>query len=196
MAKDTDQYFSVTEVISPYIDTTWFRPEHAERGKQVHKICHLYLTSKWVPALPKLTEGYIHSYIDWFSQYSPNAVYAEEEIMDKDLRVFGHPDFIGTINGLSGTGILDWKTSKSAYDHWAIQLAGYKILAERNLGVSISWVATLRLRKNGNTALFNDWTPDVNKATDLFLKAVDLYKYFYQKKYNNSNAKHTTPPQQ
>jgi len=175
---ETDMYPHVTEIISPYVDTRWFLPEHKERGRLIHNVCNIYFETKWIPPYEEKFQFYIDSYIRWFEIFTPEKIAGETEMYDHELKFKGIPDFVGKIKGSDEIGIIDWKTSQQTYKHWILQLAAYKHLVEHTLKLKIKWIATLRLKKDGSNALFNDWSDREYKATTLFLNALELYKYF------------------
>jgi len=172
-------YPSVTEVLSTYIDKRWYSPASAEFGTQIHYSCKDILngdlsyeneTNIYAPS--------IKSFIEWIKITDPIPFTLEEKIINHKLPLSGRPDFIGTITGRDGYGIIDWKTSVSTQKWWPLQLSAYKYLADKYYEITIEWIATLRIRKKGGKALFNDYTPIYKQSLKKFLRAYSLHMGF------------------
>lgn len=134
---------SVTQVltIAGAIDTQWFTPESAERGRLVHTITEEY--DRGEPFhIPEHVEGYVYAYFSFINTCKPEYESIEEEVQCDVRNVAGRIDRI--CSRLFGRrAILDIKTGEPSAWH-AKQLAGYNLIR----GELIPRY-TLHLRKDG-----------------------------------------------
>jgi len=179
---------SVTEILSSHIDKRWYSPGSAEFGSHVHSTCANIMghrhTATYVPDEDEFAPC-IKSFIEWMDITAPTPFVLEEKIINHKLPLCGTPDFIGEIKGRDGYGIIDWKTSISAQKWWPLQLAAYKHLANNYYDIAIEWIATLRIRKKGGRALFNDYTPIYEQSLKEFLRAHSLHMAYYMQQNTN-----------
>ena len=59
---------SVTEILSPFVDTKWFKNEDAYRGNYVHNALRNHCLGVWMPSHPEEYKGYIESGISWIQE--------------------------------------------------------------------------------------------------------------------------------
>lgn len=172
---------SVTTVLQPWTDFSMIKPEvlnaACERGTEIHGDCGAYALGNWYP-LPKAYSGYRKSFRSWFDNMVEKVIGVEMELVSKIFGFLGHPDIICELKDGSGVIIVDYKTPISLQKTWRLQLAGYKILAEEVLGITVDRLACLRLKKDGGYPIFSE-TPSDEIAIDMsaFLNALGIYKY-------------------
>lgn len=129
--EDTHQYFkddlelpSVTTILKEIgcIDTTWFRPEHAERGKHIHKMIELYENDEldWGSAEEYLP--YLEKWIEFKGENEVEVQQTEVITYHPEFMYAGTIDWIGEVNGRPA--IIDFKSGQSLWWHKA-QLCMY-----------------------------------------------------------------------
>ena len=119
---------SVTEVLSPWIDTRWFPAESRDRGSAVHEALAAYLQGKpaFLIQLPPAWRGYFDSGRRWIDQHVKEVLVVEQRLVDERWRFCGQMDLIALLC-LDNT-LIDWKTGPPALWH-RLQIAGYRHLA-------------------------------------------------------------------
>jgi len=166
----------VTEVISPYIDKTWFTDESRERGQIIHSACACFARGLWSPPMPTEYEGFFISFEKWFSTFVKNVLLVEKTLTDSEMGFHGTPDIIVTmIDGV--VTIPDYKTGAKTKT-WAVQMAAYKHLAIKN-GYPVERVGTLKLHPDGTMASFDSYE-DSLAAFAAFHGALIAHQYFNQ----------------
>lgn len=170
----------VSEIVSPYEDTTWYDDFSRERGNVVHRAIKAICKGLWVPSL-KIHQGYVDSFHEWFDDMVEQVILVDPDkpLISRNFGFKGTPDFIGKIKS-RGLSIPDWKTSASASKTmkkiWKLRLAGYKILAEENEFGPIESCFILMLDADGGRAKVVAEGELIDQA--FFLRALDLYRYF------------------
>lgn len=172
---------SISDIISPFEDTRWFKKEHSVRGDIVHGWVCADLMGLFTPDIPEAYNGYIQSYL----AFKPHIV--EVLILEKRLvseRGFcGKPDIIALLDDTydNKVAVLDWKTSVAAYKTWQAKIGGYSILAKEN-DLPCEVGATVRLRKEPVQTKGFFPLVDLHKAPDMheneidFLSALRVYQ--------------------
>lgn len=145
---------SVTEILKDLglIDTTFFAPEHAERGARVHEATVFWdETGMDDDTLPEEWAGYLSAWKKFREETGFVPSHIEQAFGTEDTisieRYAGTVDRIGkthTINPL----ILDIKTGPPQPWH-RLQLAAYAILVKRELNIPIWDMWGVHLRKDG-----------------------------------------------
>ncbi len=144
---------SVTQIIKPYIDTRWFTQAHADRGTEVHNWASCYLRSLPYPIDQRL-KGYCDSASRWIDKYVDEILFVEQRMRDDDLGFCGQQDLGCTIKGDPDTMVMvDWKTAQATAKWWALQDAGYRVLAGWHDDQTKHRGLTIRLRADGKKAL-------------------------------------------
>ncbi len=176
-----DRLPSVTEVLSPHSDFSNVPADilgaAQERGDAIHQLCALYAQGLFIEEVPEQYAGYFQSFCLWFDQFVEKTVLVEEELRDEDRGYIGHPDFIGRLKGDSGLILVDWKTARALSKGWRLQVAGYKLLAEKN-GYPISRVASLRPQKDGKIAKFQGYTRSLAYDASIFLAELSVWRFY------------------
>jgi len=169
------ELLSVTQVISNFIDTSFFTPESREIGSSAHSLLYSELENKENIDYEKyLVAGlFLDSFKLWNNIAMPSPIFLEKRLLDNSLVISGQPDFIGTMVGQDGIGIIDYKTSTSFQKHWNIQVCAYAYLAVIN-GINISWGGSLRIKKDGSMPIFNQVFFDIKSR--VFVNNFDKFK--------------------
>jgi len=172
-------YMSVTEVLYHGEKTFFYTQESAKRGTDVHNICEescqricgltrernisrsdiIHQTKQYVYESNDLKDeqpetNYMNSFFRWAEITNPVPHLSEKRLFYDKKKITGKPDFVGYMNGQPGIGVIDWKTSAAFNPLWRCQICMYAFLLKTN-GIPINWGASVRLRRDGKTALFN-----------------------------------------
>jgi hypothetical protein len=155
-----------------YIDNTWFRPHHAERGHVVHR-----LTSEFdlgaiedVDRVLNVHKGYLIGYAAAMAILRPEILKIEEASVHPRYRFGGRPDRIVKIGGRRGT--LEIK-SGGEMAHHAIQTALQAMLDEDESGIParFAWRGSVYLKPNGRYRVVEHRdASDVAKAEEIARK--------------------------
>jgi len=162
---------SVTQILQNegLIDTYFFEPEHARKGRELHEITELVdkgLTS--IDGLPADYIPYIEAYISFLRISGVKILQSEKRLYHELLGFAGTLDRYVSINGHEA--IIDIKTGVKAKWH-PVQLAGYKILADTNNAK----MYCLYLEKTGKFKLV-EYKDDI-KYKNIFMSALNIYKF-------------------
>ena len=149
--EETHQYYlgklelpSVTRILGAVglIDTRWFKPEHAARGKAIHAV--LQYVDKgildWGTVDPAIY-GWIEAYMLFLEEHKPVYTGIEKKTYHQDRL------YAGIIDRLTATGLDDIKTGAEAPWH-QLQLTAYEDAEKSQDGISRECCA-LYLRENG-----------------------------------------------
>lgn len=176
---------SVTQILAPISKVLYENIEiatlrnKAKIGSKVHKVIELY--SKF-GLLPSKDED--ETILAYFNQYLEFNKSIESIIFENEFKGFYSNDkmlFAGTIDNIRMVGnslvLIDYKTVANPNETLlALQLYGYKLIAEQTLGIVINEFKGLCLRKD-SYELF-DLTKNVNdlKTKELFEKLYELWE--------------------
>lgn len=174
--RNIDDYIRVTEILRPFSGVDMIDPTVLEnaciRGTAVHEACTAVLHGL-PPYLENTTwEGYVASFMQWLPKSpctTPDRFFCDE------LMITGECDGIYEDNGT--TVLFDLKTSANESKTWALQGSAYAYLARKH-GIDIKRIEFIKLDKNGKAPRVYEYKENM----ELFLKCVDVYKYFYSKK--------------
>lgn len=176
-----------SDVLSPFVDASWFTETDRERGLVVHKACNAFLRGLFIPALGTRA-GYFKSFTDWADSMIKEVLYAEgwdhrdgvwtwHGPLISKLGFTGTPDFIGLLTGEKDLSIVDWKTSVSIQKVWQLQVSGaYRIAAEDNGYKPIGRCLSLRLDKDGGQAKVKEYGSLMDVA--FFCKHLDVWRFW------------------
>jgi predicted RecB family nuclease len=173
---------SVTQILAPHSDFSQV-PAHLlgpaqDRGDAVHELCALYANRLWIQEVPVKIDGYFQSFKAWFDQAVEEVILVEAELRDEDRAFCGHPDLIARLRGDTGLSLIDYKTAKPLSKGWRLQLAGYKLLAEKN-GYPITRVASLRPQQDGRVAKFQEYSRTLAYDFNIFLAELAVWRFFH-----------------
>lgn len=174
---------SVTTVLSPFADFSRVRPEvlehAAQRGTKVHALCEAYAQGLWIPRIDEECAGYFDSFKRWFDATVVEVLAQEVELVDEQKGYMGHPDMICRIKGDNDAVMIDLKTPAAQSPAWRLQLAAYWRLGTL-AGYPITRSGSLRLKKDGSRAIFNEYTGSHAHDLNVFLNCLAAWKYFNQ----------------
>ena len=172
---------SVTRVLSPFIQTQWFKEEHCLRGNYVHNELNNHLMGIWTPTAPEEYQGYIESGKRYIDENIKDVLSVEDgnktRMVDTVNRYSGQPDLIATLKINPQPGIVDWKTSIAFSVVWNGQCSAYWNLAKLNGWPDAGWGAAVRLRKSGKMAIAN-FIQNLNLELQYFLNANAAYRRY------------------
>ena len=140
---------SVTQILKDVglIDTTFFSPEHAERGTRIHEATVFWdETGMDDDTLPEEWTGYLSAWKKFREEtgFVPSHI---EQAFCSDQGYAGTVDRIGKTHKINPL-LLDIKTGPSQPWH-RLQLAAYALLVKRELNIPIWDMWGVHLRKDG-----------------------------------------------
>ena len=173
---------SVTQVLSPFADFSMIPADVLERsclrGTAVHDACATIARGLPVMNLTPETAGYVDSYRRWYDLMVDEVLMVETRLVDLDFGFNGAPDLV--IRAKNQEIILvDNKTPVQLIKSWRLQCAAYCALVSKN-GIVPARSGSLRLHPDGGIARMDFY--DNNQGDfNLFLQALNLYRYFNRK---------------
>jgi len=153
-----------------------------EIGTEVHLQIDQYIKSKGIEFARfshEKVENCFKAFIDWLSLNKIEFIETEKTLVNTKYGFAGTCDAIAIINGTKY--LVDWKTSKSIYPEYALQLAAYRLTEGNNLNVAI-----LRLDKETGEYEFKDMTKHIEKKEQAFLSLLDFYYREKKRKLKNN----------
>ena len=151
--------------------------EHASaRGTEVHAAIAAYELGFFPPTLPEEIQGYFDSFRTWFDKYVDHVFFVEEELVDEELGIVGHPD-VGLRMRHGRNLIIDYKTPASDSKTWGPQVAAYRHLAEKNRPEKYVGCMALQPKKDGGTARAYTYQRS-GEMFQIYLSALNCYRYF------------------
>jgi hypothetical protein len=148
-----------------------------DRGNAFHEFAAAYAAKLWIPEVPETIFGFCVSFTKWFDKFVVETLAVEQRLHHPTLYYEGTPDWIGVVKGDTGLTLIDWKTPLFASKSWRLQLAAYKMLAEKN-GFAIARVASLQPRRDGKPAKFIDYPRSLTRDMAFFMRVLDVWRYF------------------
>jgi len=170
-------YYTVTQIISPYANFSGIRPSvleaAAERGTAVHEACAAIALGLF-PVMTDEIRPYIDSFMQWFNLMVEDTLLVEERLVDTSLGYSGQIDLL--CHTSEGLILIDLKTPVAKAKGWRVQLAAYERLCLVN-GYHPDKIGSLRLSREGKMARMDYYE---GGPTDFkyFLEGLDLYRYF------------------
>jgi hypothetical protein len=137
-----------------FVDKTWFRPEHADRGHAVHAAC-LYLIQgdlDWGTVHPDIlprVKGF-EEFWRGMQPLIPVVLLAEKPLYSTVYQFAGTPDLV--IETRVGVKVIDIKTGKAGLAA-KLQTAAQSVLVEERLGVKVGERYALELPEEGGYRL-------------------------------------------
>lgn len=176
---------SVTQILSPISKTIYEEINiqtlmaKAYLGSKVHKLIERHL--KYNFAKPSdLTEDYFEQYLLFEENLAKNY---KVENLHNEFKGFYKSDnmtFAGTIDNIRKIGdeiwLIDWKTVANPIDLLlALQLYGYKLIAEQRLNIKIDRVGAVIINKSSNMLIDLTNNINTNEIKNLFIILYKLY---------------------
>ena len=167
------EMISVTQALSPFSDLSSVRPDvleaAAERGTAVHRACLAYVLGAWAPVDAEYA-GYLESFKRWYDATITHYLSVEQEYASAEYVFCGHPDLVAEIG--PAIVVVDIKTPAQRGRLWGAQIAAYMHLTGAARG------GTLRLKRDGSRAIFDEYTGDARRDFAAFLSALNAYRNF------------------
>jgi hypothetical protein len=167
---------SVTEILKPWGPDFSQVPNieyYQDRGDRLHNLCTGHALGIWVVPEEDI-EGYFNSFRRWFDLVD-EVFLAETRLTSNTWGFTGRPDLVVRFNNDPRLIVADLKSPLAYHKVWALQTSGYKILFEENFpGLEIERWGSLRLRKDGGVAIFNEATQEDVRA---FIAATIIHKH-------------------
>lgn len=117
-----DNWPSVTQVIRPWLDfsgvDSYVLEAAAERGQEVHRLCHLYAKGLWIDEVKPECAGYLTSFQSWYETYVEQTWLVEKRLFCKIHGFHGEPDLVVTLKGDAKPSLWDLKTSRVSAPAW------------------------------------------------------------------------------
>ena len=176
-----DEYPSVTQVMKPYINTDFFKPEHAERGTIVHAACLCDIQDLWHPPLKPEYQGYFDSWKRWADNMIVKVILVETRLYDHDWGLKGKPDLAAVLKGDTMASLTDLKTSQAEQRSWKLQIAAYRHLLRKDKGISTHRGMCVRLKSDGSGCLVDEYARDYRQDLNVFTGILNAHKYFYRR---------------
>lgn len=174
-------YIRVSDVVGMYKNYTDIDPNvlanAADRGTRVHAYCEAYATNQFVESYDEDCAGYMASFIPWFDENVAEVIECETRINEPVTMLSGMYDMIVRLKGREGLTLIDFKTPVKACPTWELQLAAYGFLYKKKHGGNVNHMQVIQLSKAGKPAKVIEYQ-NQEKALELFLGALDLYKFF------------------
>lgn len=170
---------SVTEMLSPYVDSRWFNAEATERGSAVHRAIASHLRGVWSPPLPPEWQPYLASALRWIDDVVDEAIIIEVRFEDTLRGYNGKPDLICRLRGDSGViSLVDFKTSQATAKWWPVQLAAYRELVHESTGIHIGRILSVRTKADGSGCLVTEYTDKFQIYWNIFTGILNAHNYF------------------
>jgi hypothetical protein len=169
----------VTEVISPWSGLDKI-PEAtlqyaALRGTLVHEYCSIVAEGGFLVNIDAECRPYVESFRDWFNRMVDEVILSEHRMNDETFCFTGQIDLLVKLK--EGPVLLaDIKTPITKNKTWPLQCAAYHHLCELH-GYHPDKIGCLQLSPEGKPAKLN-YYENPAQYFNLFLQALNLYKYF------------------
>ena len=167
---------SVTDILSPYIETRWFTDECRDRGTAVHSSCDAHMKGLYAPKLQAGWQLYVESFLRWMDMCVDAVVLSEVRLRDDRLRYCGKPDAIVTLKGSDKLVLADWKTSQGKQKWWELQNVAYRKLSSVH-GFKTDRGLSVRLKKDGGMAIVDEYSG--YGSWNIFIGLLNSHIFFY-----------------
>ena len=178
---------SVTEVLSCFINTDWFKDEDRKRGNAFHAAMKSYLLGLWAPPIKEEWQGYVDSGKRWADENIKDVIIVEKRLCDRVYGYTGQMDLVATLKNKPryiGAGVIDWKTSIATSIIWKGQTAGYDHLCSINDIETGNWGCSVRSRQTGQIALADFMSrQELDVELQYFLNALTAYRRYVSKEF-------------
>lgn len=156
------------------------RDEAGLIGSRIHDLIENYVHHKEVTNItnPEMINCF-NLFRTWYDRQNLEVVFTERKIYSKKYNYCGTADALFKENG--EYLILDWKTGKSVYDVYKIQLAYYAMALEEELGIQIKKGRICNFPKSSKKSQIVDIEID-STIRDVCLNVLNLHKYLNNKK--------------
>lgn len=176
---DREDYFHVTEVLSPFcfkgVDPAILNAA-GQRGRRVHE-----MIASHCKGFPEVSDDVeLNKYVESFKKWSPplkHLIEVETTQYNDALEVTGTIDAVWKLPGHDELTIVDYKTSKTEGKTWPLQLAAYQHLILNDLGLICPRRLIVMLDKDGGEPRIIHYGPcKVDFA--MFSDCLRCYRFF------------------
>ena len=151
-------------------------------GTNFHKLIEVSLMGHKVDAknYDDETQESLRLFNEARAKYGIEAEALEQKLWDDELGVAGTTDFIGHANlpklGEHAHVVFDWKSSKTIYPDFFIQLAAYVFMFENMTGIKLDGAVVLQIR-DGKMKMEEKSYDELKRFYDVFRCALCIFKY-------------------
>jgi hypothetical protein len=181
-SKIPEGYVRVTQVLQSYSTLNLIDPAvlaiAADRGSRVHAYCEAYALNLFVGDIDDDCKHYLDSFKVWYDSSIQELIFTEVRMNSSTYKLSGAFDMIVALKGDTKLTLVDIKTPASTSQSWQLQTAAYQILAKEVLGVDVQRRICLQLPKTIDSRAKIVEYENHEKDKDLFLKALELYRFF------------------
>lgn len=174
-------YLRVTEVLSPFSPIIGLDKEMvakaADRGTRVHHYCESHALGLFVEDIDEDCKNYVMAFKEWFDEMVVDIIHTEIRLNSPSYRISGAFDLLCVLKGDEHPTLIDYKTPQAESPTWALQTAAYQLLCLESLNIVVPRRIVLQLPKNEGRAKVIEYK-DHGRDQDLYLKALELYRYF------------------
>ena len=161
------------------------KEEAAGIGSEIHDLIERYIkdgrdaVGKY---RPEVEHGFL-AFLEWERIHGVKWIKSEMPIVSKVHGYAGTLDAICIYEGRPY--VIDFKSSKSFYDTFGLQIAAYRKAAEE-MGHRVEGTGILRLDKMTGDPEWRDYSKDYAQDLAAFLKLLDFYYHFKQRRLKNN----------
>jgi hypothetical protein len=170
-------YPSVTQILDPWIDPTYWTEEARDRGTAVHAAAEAYLKGLFVVPLPVDWQPYFDSLRRWVDEMVTEVVIVEERMVDKTLGFCGKLDLLAVLKGDTIPSQVDWKTSQTPFPWWSLQSAAYRHLIFEDKEIRTERGMTVMPNPDGSGCRVKEYNSHADFA--VFQSCLAAYRFFY-----------------
>jgi hypothetical protein len=166
--------------------------EAKEIGTEAHNIIEYCIKNNYFPPDYEMTNYYnetincLEAFHTFYNDHNIEWLESELVVWNKEYLYAGTLDAIAIINGKKY--IIDFKTSNAMRDGYDLQLAAYLYAYNKTNEKKINNCAVLRLDKNMGIYEFKDFTKDIERKFQAFLKQVDFFYLYKNRKIKNKRG--------
>ena len=150
-----------------------------DTGTSLHGFGELHILGKEysLPEDPTVRHCF-NQFLEWWDNLTCEVIWTEKKFKSKKLMFGGCPDLLVKKDGKYI--LVDFKTSKSLYSDFVIQLGSYKFLIEENMDIEIDRAVIVRFPKDNDDTEIRKFSKDELavglKQFKILRKAFDLDK--------------------
>lgn len=182
----------VTEILKYFTSYDKVPPKILEkacvRGTIVHGICAGLAKGAWIPdsMIDECYHGYIKSFRLWAEAQVEAFVIVEKRFAHDELGYTGQVDFV--VKGKDGElYLVDLKTSSKEQKTYPLQMGAYDLLLKRN-NILVKGAMLVYINRDGEFPDINLML-DVKREAEVFISALDCWKYLHTKKERKNGRK-------
>jgi hypothetical protein len=159
--------------------------EAADIGSEIHNLIERYIKHGHDAIgtyRPEVTHGFL-AFLEWEKVHGVKWLQSEMQVAS---RIYG---YAGTLDAIciyeDRPYVIDFKSSKSFYDTFGMQIAAYRNAAVE-MGHTIDGMGILRLDKGTGEPEWKDYSDAYDKDLNAFLKLLDFFYHAKQRRLKNN----------